>query len=108
VAVAGAGQGLAFMGAMQRVNDIAPQTQRAGVLAAFYLITYLGGGGPVIVVGLLATRIALVDAVRIAAAVLLAASLLTLTALRGTGRHAHGKETEVSTKTDPVTLADRD
>lgn len=86
VAVAGAGQGLAFMGAMRQVNDIAPASDRAGVLAAFYVITYLGGGGPVIVVGLLATQMALVSAVQIAAVALLVACLLNLGAFVRTQR----------------------
>jgi MFS family permease len=85
VVVAGAGQGLAFMGALRRVNDLAAPEQRSGVLAAFYVITYLGGGGPVIVVGLLATKVmSLTAAVQTAAAVLLGACLLTMFALART------------------------
>ncbi len=87
VVVAGAGQGLAFMGAMRRVNDLARPEQRAGVLATFYVITYLGGGGPVIIVGLLATEVmSLTHAVQTAAVVLLGACLLTLLALDRTDR----------------------
>jgi MFS family permease len=87
VVVAGAGQGLAFMGALRRVNDLAAAEQRAGVLASFYVITYLGGGGPVIVVGLLATKVmSLTEAVQIAAAGLLGGCLLTLLALARTSR----------------------
>lgn len=84
IAVTGAGHGLAFMGALRRVNDIAPPAEHAGVAAAFYVITYLGGGGPVIVVGLLATHMSLVHAVQIAAAVIAAACVLTLVAHRRT------------------------
>jgi predicted MFS family arabinose efflux permease len=86
VVVAGAGQGLSFMGALRRVNDLAAPEQRSGVLASFYVITYLGGGGPVVVVGLLATEVmSLTAAVQTAAATLLGGCLLTLLGLARTG-----------------------
>jgi hypothetical protein len=73
------------LGSPPRVNDLAAPAQRSGVLAAFYVITYLGGGGPVIVVGLLATKVmSLTAAVQTAAAVLLGACLLTMFALART------------------------
>lgn len=77
VAVTGAGQGLAFLGALRRVNDLAPADERAGVASAFYVVTYLGGGGPVIVVGLLAGPLGLVPAVQLAAGVLALACVVT-------------------------------
>jgi MFS family permease len=82
VAVTGIGQGLAFMGALRRVNDLAPPSERAGVASAFYVVTYLGGGGPVIVVGLLAIPLGLVPAVQLAAGVLALACLAALVAVR--------------------------
>ena len=83
LAVTGVGQGLGFMGALRKVNEIAPPGSHAGVASAFYVVTYLGGGGPVILVGLLATRIGLVPAVQLAAVALAACCLATLAALRG-------------------------
>lgn len=82
VALTGVGQGLAFMGALRRVNDLAPPSGRAGVASAFYVVTYLGGGGPVIVVGLLAIPLGLVPAVQFASGGLAVACLLTLVVLR--------------------------
>lgn len=54
VAIAGFGQGLAFMGATRQATQSAPTAQRAGVAAAFWIASYLGGGLPVIGVGVLA------------------------------------------------------
>lgn len=81
LAVTGVGQGLAFMGALRRVNEIAPAGSHAAVASAFYVVTYLGGGGPVVLVGLAATRIGLVMAVQVAAVALAACCLGTLVAL---------------------------
>lgn len=50
--------------------------------SAFYVVTYLGGGGPVIVVGLLAIPLGLVPAVQLAAGVLALACLAVLVAVR--------------------------
>ncbi len=81
IAVSGAGQGLAFMGALRCVNHIASPHAHAGVLSAFYVVTYLGGGGPVILVGLAATQVGLVPAVQAAAALCGLGCLMTLAML---------------------------
>jgi MFS family permease len=82
VCVAGAGQGLAFMGATRQVGWLAPPDQRAGVAAAFWIASYLGGGVPVTCTGLLSIRIGLVPAVNTLAIILAAACLLVLIAVR--------------------------
>ncbi len=81
MAVAGCGQGLAFMGGIRRVNDIAPPGARAGTVSMFYVVTYAGSGLVTVGVGLLATLAGLPVAVRWSAAVLAAACLLTLAGL---------------------------
>lgn len=78
IAVAGAGQGLAFMGSIRRVNEIAPASQRAGTVAMFYVLTYGGSGLVTAAVGLLATHLGLTRSVQASAAVLAAACLLTV------------------------------
>ena len=78
IAVAGAGQGLAFMGGLRQVNEIAPAGQRAGTVAMFYLLTYGGSGLVTAAVGLLATHLGLTRSVQAAAAGLATACLLTL------------------------------
>jgi MFS family permease len=82
VCVAGAGQGLAFMGATRQVSQAAPPDQRAGMAAAFWIASYLGGGLPVTCTGLLAIRIGLVPAVDTFAIILAAACLLVLIVAR--------------------------
>ena len=90
IAVAGAGQGLAFMGGIRRVNEIAPAGQRAGTVALFYVLTYGGSGAVTAAVGLLATHLGLTRSVQASAAVLAAACLITLATARGPGKSAAG------------------
>jgi len=82
VCVAGAGQGLAFMGATRQIGWLAPPDQRAGVAAAFWIASYFGGGLPVTCTGLLTIGIGLVPAVNTFAIILAAACLLVLIAVR--------------------------
>jgi predicted MFS family arabinose efflux permease len=82
MAVAGAGQGLAFMGGIRRINEIAPAAARAGTVAMFYVVTYAGSGLVTVGVGLLATLLGLTASVRWFGALLAAACLLMLVALR--------------------------
>jgi MFS family permease len=82
MAVAGGGQGLAFMGGIRRINEIAPPGARAGTVSMFYVVTYAGSGLVTVGVGLLATLLGLTASVRWFGAVLAGACLLTLVALR--------------------------
>jgi MFS family permease len=81
MAVAGAGQGLAFMGSVRRINEIAPPQARAGTVSMFYVVTYAGSGLVTVGVGLLATLLGLTASVRWFGAVLAAACLLVLATL---------------------------
>lgn len=49
--IIGLGWGLAYMGSMALVNEIAPPNQRGHVVSSFYVIVYLGVGFPVIGIG---------------------------------------------------------
>ena len=80
-AVAGAGQGLVFLGGLTAVNQHAPAERHADVLSSFYVVIYLGVGLPVIGVGFLATVIGLLPAVQWFAAVAALISLATLALL---------------------------
>jgi len=82
VCVAGAGQGLAFMGAARQAGQAAPPDQRAGVTAAFWMASYLGGGLPVTFAGLLSVRVGLVPAVNVFAIILGAGCLLACAVVR--------------------------
>ncbi|HVT67068.1 MAG TPA: MFS transporter [Trebonia sp.] len=78
--LAGAGQGLGFLGAMTQVSQAAPAGRHADVLSSFYVVTYLGTGLPVIGVGFLAVAVGLLPAVRIFAAITGALCLAALAA----------------------------
>lgn len=82
VAVAGAGQGISVAGAVRRVNEIAPVTDRAGTVSLFYLVTYSGSGLTAMGVGLLATVLPLTRAVQLFAAVFAGCALLALAVVR--------------------------
>jgi len=82
IAVTGAGQGLAFMGGLRRVNELAPVAERAATVAMFYVVTYAGSGLATVGVGLLATHLGLVAAVQVFSALFAAAGLVALAALR--------------------------
>jgi MFS family permease len=77
--VTGGGQGLAFMGGMALMNEIAPQERRAEVASAFYIVSYLGVSLPAIGIGFGAELVGLFAAVSIFA-VFVGAVALTLVA----------------------------
>jgi MFS family permease len=68
--LAGAGHGLAFLGAQADLNRIAPDERRGEVSAAFAVFIYLGVATAVIGVGLLALAVSLFAAVSVFAGVI--------------------------------------
>lgn len=76
--VAGAGHGLGYFGALQKMNIIAPGEERAGVASAFFVVSYLGSGITVGITGVLTVWVGLVAAVQAVAVGLAAASLAAL------------------------------
>jgi sugar phosphate permease len=82
ITIAGVGQGLAFMGATREATSLTAPGQRAETAAAFWVASYLGGGLPVIGVGLASTRFGLTHAVQAFAACLAVACLATLIVVR--------------------------
>ncbi|ADP81205.1 MFS transporter [Pseudofrankia inefficax] len=79
---AGAGQGLAFLGAAKDVNLHAPPARLGEVMSSFYVVVYAGVGIPIIAVGLLARSIDLFTAVRYFSVVVGVGCLLVALALR--------------------------
>jgi MFS family permease len=77
-AFAGAGSSLGFVGSLSLMNDLAPPTQRAEVLAAFNLIGYLGLSLPVLGMGLLTSSLGLGGATGVFAAVIAGLALTVL------------------------------
>lgn len=58
--IAGLGFGASFMGALRAVMPLAPVDERAGLMATFYIISYLAFSLPTILIGLLINQIGLV------------------------------------------------
>ena len=73
--IAGAGHGLAYLGAIRQANKLAPKRNRAAVISAFYVASYLGVGIPMVGVGLLAAATSTITAVDIFAVVGLVVSI---------------------------------
>ena len=57
--VAGIAHGLGFLGAQSAVNRVAPAAARARLSAAFYAMTYVSVGVPILAVGALTARVGL-------------------------------------------------
>ncbi len=79
--LAGAGQGLAFMGSLGDIGEIAPAERKGDIVASYYVIVYLGTALPVIGVGALAVITAFTTAVEIFAYVVIAVCLFGMLAL---------------------------
>ncbi len=78
---AGIGHGFTFLGGMTEINSLAPENRRAETISAFYVIIYLGVGGPVIGAGLLATMFGSLLAVQIFAGLIIPIALFAMAAL---------------------------
>lgn len=77
--VAGAGFGASFLGALRAVTQLAAPHERAALLSAVYVVSYLAFSVPAVVAGVLITRVGLVPTVQgygAFVAVLAAVSLL--------------------------------
>jgi putative Mn2+ efflux pump MntP len=74
----GVGHGMAFLGAQQDLNAIAPAERRGEVTAAFFVCIYLGVAVSVIGVGVVATRHSLETAVAVFAVVTGAAAVAAI------------------------------
>jgi MFS family permease len=84
--VAGAGFGLAFLGAFRTLSGLAQPTERAGLIAVIYIVSYLAFSIPVVVAGAAVTGAGLHDvALGYAAVVAVLAALGAATSLRGPG-----------------------
>jgi len=79
--IGGLGIGLAFMGSLAAINQVAPPKQRAALVSAFFVAAYIGVSVPVVGVGLLAQGTNLFVASICLAAVIALLLLLTLAAV---------------------------
>lgn len=78
--IIGLGWGLAYMGSVALVNEIAPPNQRGHVVSSFYVIVYLGVGFPIIGIGFGTELLGLYKSVLIyvSAAIVLAVIIIVL------------------------------
>ncbi|WP_144635240.1 MFS transporter [Bordetella genomosp. 13] len=85
--LSGAGFGAAFQGALRSVVPLAPPAERAGLVAAFFVLSYLAFSLPVLLAGVLAHELGLRLTMDLygAALIVLASSTVAASAL---GRHA--------------------
>ncbi|MQA72931.1 MAG: MFS transporter [Solirubrobacterales bacterium] len=80
--VAGAGFGVAFMGAVRAVSTASPPDQRAAVMSAFYIVAYVSISIPAVIAGFVAAELGLEPTFRIFGAAVIALALATALANR--------------------------
>lgn len=76
--IAGLGFGTSFMGAIRTVMPLAEPEERAGLMAAFYVESYLAFSVPAIIAGLLVQKIGLINSTNLYAFSIIALSILAL------------------------------
>jgi MFS family permease len=79
--LAGIGQGLAFMGSLGDVSEIAPAERKGDIVATYYVVVYLATAVPAVGVGVLAQLASLSTAFLVFAYVAIAICLAGLTGL---------------------------
>jgi MFS family permease len=79
--LAGIGQGLAFMGSLGDISEIAPTERRGDIVASYYVVIYLATAVPAIGVGVLAQLAGLSSAFLVFSYVVIAICLVGLAAL---------------------------
>ena len=80
--IAGAGWGVAFLGAIRSISAAAPAQHRAGVMAAFYVVAYLALSVPSVIAGLAVPRLGIEPTFRISSDAVIVLALLTAAGTR--------------------------
>lgn len=90
--LAGAGQGLAFMGSLGDVSEMAPADRKGDIVASYYVVVYLATALPAVGVGVLAQLTSLSTAFLVFAYLVIAFCLAGLSGLTTElrSRHGHG------------------
>jgi hypothetical protein len=94
-AIAGLGFGSAFMGAYRATVALAPSDDRAGLITAIYIVSYLATGIPAVIGGIATSHYGLHSTAlvySVAVAVLAAAAVGLLVCRMGTGRAERGTD----------------
>lgn len=92
----GAGHGLVYFGALRELTVATPPAERGTVTGAYFVVCYLGLGGPVIIVGLLAVGSGLLAASHLAALVIAAVCVILIPFVFSEIRRRAGTEETVS------------
>jgi predicted MFS family arabinose efflux permease len=91
-AVAGVGFGLAFLGAFEMVTALAPPAERAGLVAAIFIVNFVAFSIPAVIAGWAVTRYGLHRTALVYCAVVAA---LTATAAASVIMHSHARRASV-------------
>jgi len=92
-ALSGIGQGLAFMGSLGDVTEIAPPDRKADIVASYYVVVYLGTALPAIGVGILTHTAGLSTAIEVFASAVI---VICLAALAGLTLETHSRHHNTS------------
>jgi predicted MFS family arabinose efflux permease len=97
-AVAGVGFGLAFLGAFEMVTALAPPAERAGMVAAIFIVNFLAFSIPAVIAGWAVTRYGLHRTALVYCAVVaaLAAAAAASVMVRSQARRASARSTAAS------------
>lgn len=85
-AIAGAGLGLSVLGSMRTILPMALAHERAGLLSAYFIQSYLANSLPAIVIGMAIPRLGLLSASYVYGGVVIALALVPLVATLGSRR----------------------
>jgi MFS family permease len=89
IAAIGLGHGLGYAGAMRLINETAHSTRRAAYTSKFYVAIYIGGGLPVLGLGLLEGLIGRTAAGVVFSLVIAGVAMGVLTSLQLTAKSGH-------------------
>jgi len=107
-AVAGAGSGLAFLGALRMVTSQVDPNERAGIIAAIYIVSYLAMALPALLAGVATSRFGLEQTAQVysvAVAVLTAVAAGSMLVRRpGTAETPERSEAQIDLPPGPCTV----
>jgi MFS family permease len=93
-AVAGCGLGPTWLGCFRAISSLAPPSQRAGTVAAIYIVAYLAFSVPVVIAGVASTQFSVHQVALVYSAV--AFGLTTVGALAGLPAYGRSRDKDVA------------
>jgi hypothetical protein len=106
-AVAGAGFGIAMLGAFRTVSAQAAPGQRAGLVAAYFIVSYLAFSSPVVAAGIATTHIGLHRAALVYCATIAVLAAVAAGSLIVRRRHDHYHSWKASTGNEQLAVRNR-